>query len=180
MSAIFEDSAGALWVGTTNGLNRFKDGQFTAYTAKEGVPAKYVRSICEDGAGAMWVGTAGGGHLGFEQGRAVGGGVKYFGAGIRSSAGNQDAANEIDAAEMVADELKASLRESRAAFNTKTCHTGPRRPAKAPRRRAATTNHPSRRSGQASLKRRPQPITRWPRPYGSGALVALLCRNVRH
>jgi len=33
-------SDGALWIGTSEGLARWKDGTVTAFTAKDGLPAK--------------------------------------------------------------------------------------------------------------------------------------------
>ncbi len=60
--ALHEDREGSLWIGTFGGgLNRFKDGRFTAYTPKEGLSNNRVRSIYEDREGSLWIGTIGGG-----------------------------------------------------------------------------------------------------------------------
>ena len=45
----------------TGGLNRLKDGKFTAYTTKEGLSNDRVRTIYEDHEGAIWLGTRGAG-----------------------------------------------------------------------------------------------------------------------
>ncbi|HWZ84958.1 MAG TPA: diguanylate cyclase, partial [Thermoanaerobaculia bacterium] len=43
------------------GLNRLKDGKFTAFTHKEGLVNDRVRTIYEDRDGSIWLGTRGGG-----------------------------------------------------------------------------------------------------------------------
>ncbi len=58
--AITEDAAGNMWFGTTNGLARYKDGQFTVYGIAEGLPDKEVQTLLVDHVGALWVGTLGG------------------------------------------------------------------------------------------------------------------------
>ncbi len=59
---LFEDHEGSLWIGTYGGgLNRLKDGEFTAYTTKEGLSNDFVWSIYEDRKGSLWIGTYGGG-----------------------------------------------------------------------------------------------------------------------
>jgi signal transduction histidine kinase/ligand-binding sensor domain-containing protein len=58
---LFEDSYGALWIGTADsGLTRWADGQFTTFTARDGLPAESVTSLSEDGEGRLWVGTQAG------------------------------------------------------------------------------------------------------------------------
>ncbi|MEP7336208.1 MAG: two-component regulator propeller domain-containing protein [Acidobacteriota bacterium] len=63
--AIYEDRAGALWLGTTGGLSRFRDNRFTNYTtsanAGAGLSNNTVRAIHEDQDGALRLGTYGGG-----------------------------------------------------------------------------------------------------------------------
>jgi ligand-binding sensor domain-containing protein/signal transduction histidine kinase len=53
--ALHEDRAGTLWIGTLAGLNRFKDGAFTVYRARDGLVADDVRFIYEDRSGALWL-----------------------------------------------------------------------------------------------------------------------------
>jgi diguanylate cyclase (GGDEF)-like protein len=60
--ALHEDHEGAIWIGTyAGGLNRYKDGTFTAFTTKQGLSHDTVNSILEDRAGNLWIGTRGGG-----------------------------------------------------------------------------------------------------------------------
>ena len=41
MRTLFEDRAGNLWIGTEDGgLSRFKDGQFTTWTSRDGLPGQ--------------------------------------------------------------------------------------------------------------------------------------------
>ncbi len=58
---LYEDRAGALWIGTEGGgLIRYRGGQFTPYTASAGLSDNVVLSMTEDSAGNLWVGTASG------------------------------------------------------------------------------------------------------------------------
>lgn len=63
--AIYEDSGGDIWVGTTNGLNRLnrETGEFVRYYHDPGDPNSLchnsVNVICEDN-DFLWIGTAGG------------------------------------------------------------------------------------------------------------------------
>ncbi len=67
MEAIFEDSAGRLWVGTNDGLNLMNTERdsFTRYrndpTDPSSLSDNYVTSIFEDRSGVLWVGTKTGG-----------------------------------------------------------------------------------------------------------------------
>jgi diguanylate cyclase (GGDEF)-like protein len=68
--ALYEDREGSLWIGTyAGGLNRLKDGRFTAFTAKEGLSNDTVNVIYEDRAGNLWIGTRGGGLNRYKDGR---------------------------------------------------------------------------------------------------------------
>ncbi len=58
--AIKEDRAGSLWIGTSNGLARLRDGKVTAYSTKDGLPDNRVWAIDVDKAGALWIATSGG------------------------------------------------------------------------------------------------------------------------
>ncbi len=65
---LYEDSHGFLWIGTSNGLNRFdkKLEHFTIYIHNDrksgSLTNSFIRSILEDKkAGCLWIGTQGGG-----------------------------------------------------------------------------------------------------------------------
>jgi ligand-binding sensor domain-containing protein/signal transduction histidine kinase len=52
--ALFEDRAGQLWAGTTNGLARWNGQDWKIYTTSDGL---VVRAIAEDAEGNLWIGT---------------------------------------------------------------------------------------------------------------------------
>lgn len=56
-----EDNSGNIWIGTSNGLNRIKDGIITRFTKKEGLGDNYILSIFEDSKNTLWITTNGGG-----------------------------------------------------------------------------------------------------------------------
>ncbi len=58
---LFEDRAGALWLGTSGGLFRHRAGQFSRYTRQDGLCHDDVRALAEDRAGTFYIGTSGGG-----------------------------------------------------------------------------------------------------------------------
>src|SRR5262249_37454268 len=68
---ITEDRDGALWIGTSGGLSRFKDGAFTNYTTKDGLSHNHIRDIVQTADGAIWIGTYGGGLSRFKDGKFV-------------------------------------------------------------------------------------------------------------
>lgn len=58
---LWEDRQGALWMGTEDaGLVRYRDGVFTAFTTREGLPNNHVIRIDEDAEGTLWIFTRGG------------------------------------------------------------------------------------------------------------------------
>jgi ligand-binding sensor domain-containing protein/signal transduction histidine kinase len=59
ITAIFQDRAGHLWLGTQGGLFRLDDLKF--FTTRDGLSANDVRAIAEDRQGDLWIGTEGGG-----------------------------------------------------------------------------------------------------------------------
>jgi diguanylate cyclase (GGDEF)-like protein len=60
--ALLEGRDGSIWIGTyAGGLNRYKDGRFTALTTRQGLAHDTVNVLYEDRAGALWIGTRGGG-----------------------------------------------------------------------------------------------------------------------
>lgn len=55
---LHEDRAGHLWIGTQeSGVLRYRDGAFTGWTAKDGLPGNHVAHIDEDEAGAILIFT---------------------------------------------------------------------------------------------------------------------------
>lgn len=58
--SILEDRTGAMWFGTTNGLSRLKNGQFTTYNVEDGLINKVINEIAEDEYGNLWLSTDGG------------------------------------------------------------------------------------------------------------------------
>jgi two-component system sensor histidine kinase/response regulator len=59
INSVIEDREGTLWLGTNGGgLNRFKNGKFTAYT--DGLPSNLIRPLCFDRTGNLWIGTTAG------------------------------------------------------------------------------------------------------------------------
>lgn len=67
--ALFEDRAGALWLGCTHGLLRHEDGRFARYTTREGLSCDTVVALAEDRSGTLYIGTDGGGLNCLRQGR---------------------------------------------------------------------------------------------------------------
>lgn len=55
--ALFEDPAGAIWIGTEGGVNVFRDGRFTVYSTANGLSSNHVFAIAGDQTGAVWMGT---------------------------------------------------------------------------------------------------------------------------
>ena len=54
------DKAGALWLGTGQGLMRYADGKPSHYTVANGLPGDQVGALATDRAGNLWIGAAGG------------------------------------------------------------------------------------------------------------------------
>ncbi len=57
---LHQDRRGALWIGTSKGLNVLRDGALESYTTTNGLPGINVTAICETRADPVWVGTDGG------------------------------------------------------------------------------------------------------------------------
>lgn len=55
VQAIFEDRAGNVWVGTSEGLSRYGAGAWTTWNEAEGAPAGGVSGVIEDLAGRIWL-----------------------------------------------------------------------------------------------------------------------------
>ncbi len=59
VKALFEGRDHSLWVGLSQaGLARLKEGRWTLYGLKDGLPDLQVNSILEDRQGRLWVGTS--------------------------------------------------------------------------------------------------------------------------
>lgn len=69
IQTFLEDRDGSIWFGTVNGANRYKDGELTAFSSKDGLSNDNVRDIYQDRDGAIWFGTYGGGLNRFKDGR---------------------------------------------------------------------------------------------------------------
>jgi ligand-binding sensor domain-containing protein len=62
VSALCQDRAGHLWVGTNgNGISRFDGQEFVRFTVEDGLASNFVLAVYEDRSGHLWVGTDGGG-----------------------------------------------------------------------------------------------------------------------
>ncbi len=61
---LLEDASGAIWVGTTNGLNRIAHGKVDAFrrprTLDDARDLNWVYALAEDGEGGLWLGTRAG------------------------------------------------------------------------------------------------------------------------
>jgi ligand-binding sensor domain-containing protein len=59
VTSIYEDANGILWIGTAQGLNKFnpKDGTFTHYFEKDGLPNDFIYGILPDKNGSLWIST---------------------------------------------------------------------------------------------------------------------------
>jgi len=68
--AILEDHEGAVWIATRGGLNCWRKGAISSYTARDGLLASDVRALAEDKQGRLWIGSSAGLSL-FEHGRFV-------------------------------------------------------------------------------------------------------------
>lgn len=56
--SLLAETNGTVWAGTfRGGLLRIRDGSFTRYTSKEGLPDDVICQILDDHAGHLWVGT---------------------------------------------------------------------------------------------------------------------------
>ena len=60
IGSIAADGAGAIWVGTTNGVSHFLNGRFTSLTTKNGLDVNNVTAIVTDLQGNIWIGATAG------------------------------------------------------------------------------------------------------------------------
>ena len=62
VSTFAEDRNGDIWLGlNVSGIVRYRNGGFTQFSARDGVPAGYISSLHVDEAGRLWVGSLDGG-----------------------------------------------------------------------------------------------------------------------
>jgi diguanylate cyclase (GGDEF)-like protein len=62
ITSLLEDRTGALWVGFDhNGIALLHDGEFSRYTARQGLPSEDVATLFEDREGDVWAGLSEGG-----------------------------------------------------------------------------------------------------------------------
>ena len=70
--ALAEGRDGSLWVGTSRGLNRIRNGKLEAsYTSADGLPSDSILSLLEDRDGSLWAGTYTAGLLRLRDGKVV-------------------------------------------------------------------------------------------------------------
>lgn len=60
ITALLVDRHGVTWIGTSSGLMRYHDGQFTSLAKSDGLGSDYVTALFEDREGSLWVGTQSG------------------------------------------------------------------------------------------------------------------------
>ncbi|HNJ90846.1 MAG TPA: two-component regulator propeller domain-containing protein, partial [Chitinophagales bacterium] len=65
VTCLMEDSQGFLWIGTSNGLNRYDGNTFDVFFHEEGntnsLSGNIISGIIEDNTGVIWIGTRDGG-----------------------------------------------------------------------------------------------------------------------
>ena len=59
VSALFEDREGTIWVGTTNGLDRFREAAVSTISANQGLSTP-VACVLAARDGSLWIGSYGG------------------------------------------------------------------------------------------------------------------------
>jgi ligand-binding sensor domain-containing protein len=61
VNALYEDRQGQIWLGTENGLLRFREGRFENIGSTTGLENESILAILEDRDGRLWIGVDGGG-----------------------------------------------------------------------------------------------------------------------
>ncbi|MFC1849720.1 two-component regulator propeller domain-containing protein [candidate division CSSED10-310 bacterium] len=56
-ATVREDKNGNIWIGTTGGLNCFKNDQFKLFTTRNGLACNAVKRLCMDNDHNMWIAT---------------------------------------------------------------------------------------------------------------------------
>ena len=55
-----EDANGTLWIGSSKGLSRYRNGRFERVTWANGLPGNVIGAIAPDGLGNLWLGSSAG------------------------------------------------------------------------------------------------------------------------
>ena len=69
VTAIAQDRANDVWIGTEDGLNRVSGERVTRYFKRDGLGVNLVNALYVDEAGDLWIGTMGGGLTRYRDGR---------------------------------------------------------------------------------------------------------------
>ena len=56
--SMLQDRDGLIWIGTTNGLNRFDGCTFKVYKRSDGLPDNQINALEADNDGRLWIGTS--------------------------------------------------------------------------------------------------------------------------
>ena len=56
-NALVEDRDGSLWIGTRDGLQRFRNGVFSLFTTQDGLSDNRINALCPRAKGGLWIGT---------------------------------------------------------------------------------------------------------------------------
>jgi signal transduction histidine kinase len=60
VTSIHENPPGTLWVGSSKGLSRYRNGTFECATWNNGLPGNVIGAIVPDGLGNLWLGSSAG------------------------------------------------------------------------------------------------------------------------
>lgn len=60
VTSLHEDPPGTLWIGSSKGLSRYRDGKFDRVTWTSGLPGNLIGAIVPDGLGHLWLGSSAG------------------------------------------------------------------------------------------------------------------------
>lgn len=60
VTSLHEEPPGTLWVGSSKGLSRYRDGTFDRATWANGLPGNVIGAIVPDGLGHLWLGSSAG------------------------------------------------------------------------------------------------------------------------
>ena len=61
IGTMIADNSGTLWIGTTRGLIKYRNGHKSVYGTAQGLSEEHIRSLCQDRDGNLWIGTWEGG-----------------------------------------------------------------------------------------------------------------------